>query len=214
MNKPESMTDPDRAPTPVASAVYNPNEFSDDIVITQAVIIPTVRPSNQPPLPPLTPDTPITVTRLPGDSSSRLTNRGILAYNLAKSIKIFSIIDGLFCFIYAVYNFWYFIPLFMNIVGYYGAKNYDKKMIFSYFIYSFLNIVSKLITWIYIMYYAPIDSQFDYNNYTFFSILSVLIELYVCRMVHKLYYALKNLSEDELRGVKNLKYRVARIVYW
>jgi len=212
MNEPQSKPDAERSPTPVASAVYNSNEeFSDDIVITRAVIIPTIRPSNQPPLPP---DTPITATRFSGDSSGRITNRGILAYNLAKSIKIFSVIDGLFCFIYAVYNFWYFIPLFMNIVGYYGAKNYDKKMIFSYFIYSFLNIVSKLITWIYIMYYAPIDSQFDYNNYTFFSVLSVLIELYVCRMVYKLYYALKTLSEDELRGVKNLKYRVARIVYW
>ena len=42
---------------------------------------------------------------------------------------IFSMIDMFFCFIYSLYNFYYFIPLMIAVIGYYGGKHWNKKYI-------------------------------------------------------------------------------------
>jgi len=205
----QSKQTSNRSSTPVAYKVNIQNAN-----ITQGTIV-EVRPMNLAP-PPTTPITTTTTatTTATATAGGRVTNKTILAYNLGKSVKIFSVLDGIFCFLYAVYSAWYFIPLLMNIVGYYGAKNYNKRLVLSYLIYSILNIVSKSITWIYITFYSPRIDTFDYSGYTFFFMVGILIELYICHMVYRLYYALKALSEEEYIGLHGLKYRVARIVYW
>ena len=131
----QSKQTSNRSSTPVAYKVNIQNAN-----ITQGTIV-EVRPMNLAP-PPTTPTTPITTTTTATTTAGgRVTNKTILAYNLGKSVKIFSVLDGIFCFLYAVYSAWYFIPLLMNIVGYYGAKNYNKRLVLSYLIYSILNIV-------------------------------------------------------------------------
>ena len=206
MNEENSQSNGNRSTTPVAYKINSGD-------IEQGTVVHVARPVNAPPPPPTTPTstTPITTT---ATSAGSVTNRTILAYNLAKSVKLFSVIDGFFCFIYALYSVWYFIPLIMNIVGYYGAKNYNKKYVLSYLIYSILNIISKSITWVLITFYTPTPDNFDWSGYTFFSMVGILIELYICHMVYRLYYALKTLNEEEFTGLNGLKYRVARIIYW
>ena len=199
MNEERSEANTNRSNTPIAYKI-NPDD------IEQGTIVHEVRPIHAPPPPPTTP---ITAT-----AAGRVTSKTILAYNLGKSVKIFSILDGIFCFLYALYSAWYFIPLLMNIVGYYGAKHYNKNLVLSYLIYSILNITSKSITWIFITFYTPTPDNFDWNGYTFFTIVGILIELYICHMVYRLYITLKNLSEQEYIGLQGLKYRVARIIYW
>ncbi len=201
MNEENSQSNTNRSTTPVAYKINSGD-------IEQGRVVHVARPVNAPPPPPTTP---ITAT---ATAAGRVTNRTILAYNLAKSVKLFSVIDGIFCFMYALYSIWYFIPLIMNIIGYYGAKKYNKRMVFSYLIYSILNIISKSITWVLITFYLPTSDNFDWSGYTFFFMVGILIELYICHMVYKLYYALKTLNEEEYTGLQGLKYRVARIIYW
>lgn len=191
-----------RSSTPVAYKINIQDENTTQGTIVEA------RPMNPPPQPPTTP---ITAT---ATAAGRVTNKTILAYNLGKSVKLFSILDGIFCFLYALYSVWYFVPLIMNVVGYYGAKHYNKRLVCSYLIYSVLNITSKLITWALITFYIPPSDNFDWSGYTFFSMVGILIELYICHMVYRLYKTLKSLSEQEYIGLQGLKYRVARIIYW
>ena len=143
-----------------------------------------------------------------------LTNKAILTYNLSKSVKLFTLLDGFFCFIYAVYNPYYFLPLLLTVIGYYGAKNYNKKFTITYLLYCVLNVISKVILWVYIMYYQERLPNYDYTGFSLFSWLSILCELYISRIICKYYDSLCNLTDSELQSVKNLKYRIARIVYW
>jgi hypothetical protein len=146
---------------------------------------------------------------------SRLTNRGIEVYNLSKSVRIFTMIDGLFCLIYTAYNIYYLIPFLMVLFGFYGAKTYNKNYTLIYLIYSILNLISKIVVWSVFIYYSSSDeSNYDYGGFTLFSWLSILIELYILRIVNRYYTGLKKLTEQELIAVKDLKYRVARIIYW
>ena len=201
MNEETSESNTNRSNTPIAYKI-NAND------IEEGTIIHVARPVGSPPPPPTTP---ITTT---ATAAGRVTNKTILAYNLAKSVKLFSILDGVFCFLYALYNVWYFIPLIMNVVGYYGAKNYNKMLVLSYLIYSIINIISKSINWIVITFFTSIPDNFDWNGYTFFTMIGILVELFIFRMVCRLYTVLKNLDDDEYKGLKGLKYRVARIIYW
>ena len=45
-----------------------------------------------------------------------------LAYNLSKTIKCLALIDIFFGFLYSFYNFYFIIPIFFALFGYYGAK--------------------------------------------------------------------------------------------
>lgn len=146
---------------------------------------------------------------------TRLTNNAILVYNLAKSVKIFSMIDAFFCLIYSVYNLYYFIPFLLCLSGYYGAKNYNKNYTRVYLFYCVLNLISKLIVWSYMMYYSTTDnSNYDYAGFTFFTWISILIEMYIVRMAYKYYNALNKLTDEEVGAIKELRFRVARIIYW
>lgn len=146
---------------------------------------------------------------------TRLTNNAILAYNLAKSVKLFSMIDAFFCLIYSSYNFYYFIPFLLCLFGYYGAKNYNNNYTRIYLFYCVCNLISKLIVWSYMIYYSTIDdSNYDYVGFTLFSWISILIEMYIVRMAYKYYDALDKLTDGELGAIKELRFRVARIIYW
>ena len=146
---------------------------------------------------------------------STLTNNSIEVYNLSKSVRIFSMIDAFFCLIYSVYNLYYFVPFLLVLFGYYGAKTYNKNYTLVYLIYCILNLFSKIVVWSVLIYYSSSDdSNYDYGGFTIFSWISILIELYITRIVNKYYIRLKNLTEQELSAIKELKYRVARIIYW
>tara|TARA_Y100000996_G_scaffold349324_1_gene288068 strand:+ start:1135 stop:1671 length:537 start_codon:yes stop_codon:yes gene_type:complete len=156
---------------------------------------------------------PIVQPIIPNDEIP-LTNRAILTYNLSKSVKLFTLLDGFFCFIYAVYNPYYFFPLLLTVIGYYGAKNYNKTFTIIYLLYCVLNIVSKVILWVFIMYFQERLSNYDYIGFSLFTWLSILCELYISRIICKYYDSLCILTDSELQSVKNLKYRIAQIVYW
>tara|TARA_B110000008_G_C16912477_1_gene541294 strand:+ start:8 stop:577 length:570 start_codon:yes stop_codon:yes gene_type:complete len=144
-----------------------------------------------------------------------LTNNAILVYNLAKSVKLFSMLDAFFCLIYSAYNFYYFIPFLLCLFGYYGARNYNKSYTRIYLFYCVCNLISKIIVWSYIIYFSSTNnSNYDYDGFTLFSWISILIEMYIVRMAYKYYDALDKLRDQELNDVKELKFRVARIIYW
>ena len=155
------------------------------------------------------------ISAVPHPNPTRLTNNAIMAYNLAKSVKIFAMVDAFFCFIYSVYNFYYFIPFLLCLFGYYGAKNYNKNYTRIYLFYCVLNLISKIIVWSFMMYYSTTDdTNYDYAGFTFFSWISILIEMYIVRMAHKYYKALNKLTDEEVGAIKELRFRVARIIYW
>ena len=72
------------------------------------------------------------------------------AFNLSQTVQILAGFDIILSFIYALYNYWFFIPLCIAFIGFQGAKKYDNCCSVVYLIYIILNCVSRLGVFIYI----------------------------------------------------------------
>lgn len=142
------------------------------------------------------------------------TIKTLNAYNLSRSVMIFSLIDMFFCFIYSLYNLYYFFPLMIAGIGYYGAKHWNKKYILCYLIYLFLQVIGKSIIWAYSLFLITQNDGYDYVSFTMWTAITIICEVYISRIVYKFYRSLSELTEEEIAVGKTLKYRQYRIVYW
>ena len=137
-------------------------------------------------------------------------NRKLLAWQYARSVKIFSIVDGIFCFLYLFYFYWpaVFTGLFI-IAGYAGARNFNKNLVLTYAIYELIDIGFRIYVLYYI--YANYDEHYGY----IFNILGILIQVYICRIIYKCYVCFRELGVDELLDLKN-GWQPGRVVfvYW
>ena len=131
-------------------------------------------------------------------SQENSSSRKLIAYQYARSVKLFSVIDGIFCFLYLFYFYWpsVFSGLFI-LAGYFGAKNYNKNLILVYAIYELLDIGFD----IYLLYY--IYSNYDVYYGYIFSIFSIVIQVYILRIIFKCYQSIKDLRVEEILELKN-----------
>ena len=146
-------------------------------------------------------------------SNNQLTNNMLKTYNLAKSVKIFSLIDIFFSFLYSLYNFYMLIPLIFSYAGYYGSKKYKVNYINIYVCYQIVNLVLKTITFIYIVSNTPELNLFF--TYLFF-ILSTIIGMWVLRITMKLSKTIITLDDNELNVLRNLQFvpESSRIIFY
>lgn len=133
-------------------------------------------------------------------------------YALSKTVKCLALIDSVFSFIYALYNLWYFIPLFFSYSGYYGAKNFNKNFTLMYVIYLLLNTLSRIFFFIYVCVNQSLVSNFNY--FVFISVISVLIELWILNVVNHFYRLLKQFSIFEIENLRQIRHLEHRIVYY
>ena len=118
-------------------------------------------------------------------SNNELTNNMLKTYNLAKSVKLFSIIDIVFSFLYSLYNFYMLIPLIFSYAGYYGSKKYKVNYINLYLCYQMVNLILRTISFIILVSNTP-DLNFFFT-YLFF-ILSTIIGMWVLKITVKWFF--------------------------
>ena len=131
-------------------------------------------------------------------------------YSRARGVRFVSIIDGIVAFIgmmIALGNssaFWpaYFLGL-CALMGYYGAKKYDRCLLSIYIIYQFFRCLGD-----FIIIFNP-----D-NSYVILSVIIFLIELYIFQYTIKLYMGLGKLTVDKLKELKDGWTPVRSIVYY
>jgi hypothetical protein len=137
------------------------------------------------------------------------------AYNLGKSVILFACIDLFFGTLYAIYNPWFFLPLLFALCGYFGAKNYNKLLIFIYGANIFLTNIFRIGNSSYI--YANLSGT-DKQNYLYSFIMILLcglLGIWIARIVCRFYSELSKLNIEELRILKLVRHlNSRRLVYW
>lgn len=70
----------------------------------------------------------------------------------SKNIKFYSILEAFFDFYVGMFVFWPFLFLgTLSLCGYYGAKNFDKKLLYAYYVGDIIKLGFKMI----LAFYAP-----------------------------------------------------------
>lgn len=152
---------------------------------------------------------PIEATNVNVITTDTISDKMKDCYAISKTVSCLAIIDGVISFIYALYNFWYFIPLLCAYSGYYGAKKFNNNFTLIYVFYLLFNTISRMILFIYICFNQSEISNFGY--FVFISFVSIVVELWILKVVYHFYKMMKEFSLidiQRLKEIKNLKYRV------
>ena len=137
-------------------------------------------------------------------------------YSLSKTTKFLCAIDFVFSFLYAFYNPYFFIPLVISAIGYWGAKNYKLCPIFFYLVYTFIiNITRVAVTITYYLHTNDPSIQMYKVVDILITILVFLLGIWIMRIIYKFYSSVKNLSEDELYILRNMRRTIiVRTIYY
>ena len=119
----------------------------------------------------------------------------IYTWRLAKSIRCFSTIDIFFCVLYSIYYLPLVLVALFPIAGYYGAKNYDNCKLYVYAVFIVLIIVGRCLT---LGYYEGTN---EYG--VFITILTILVEVWILKILCKLISYINKLPETELYQIKD-----------
>ena len=137
-------------------------------------------------------------------------------YSLSKTTRFLCGIDFVFSFLYAFYNPYFFIPLIISAIGYWGAKNYKLCPIFFYLVYNFvINIARVAVTITYYMH----NNDPSLQTYKIIDILITALVfclgIWIIRIIYKFYSLVKNLSEEELSTLRNMRRTIiVRTIYY
>lgn len=147
--------------------------------------------------------------------NNNLSDKIITTYSLSKTVKWLAIIDIFFSFLIGFYNYYFFIPLLCAAFGYYGAIKFNKNYINIYLIYNILNIILRTVYTVYMIVQLNGDNNSNYNFGIFFSILCILIEFWILRIIYKFNKALSELNINELAMIKDLSNKKikCRVIY-
>ena len=99
----------------------------DAVPVTGTIIHDTSVPSGAARAIPITPNYTTTF------GAQEISNDQIECYSLRKTVMILTGIDIFFSILYSIYNPYFFITTLLAVTGYYGAKNYNACVVFSYF---------------------------------------------------------------------------------
>ena len=134
------------------------------------------------------------------------TDNMIIAWNLSRSIKIFSLIDLFFCTLIGINNVKYIPIIIFPLLGFYGAKKYS---IFKLYIYA-LFIAGLIISKTLLFYYVKLD-----NYGIFITILSIIIELIIMKILCKFINHINILNSNELHQLKSTDYKpIETYIIW
>ena len=152
-------------------------------------------------------------TAVPEVSGMAVTDDMIKTYSLARTIKLLTIIDMFFSFMYCFYNPWFFIPLLLAISGYMGAVKFNANYIFLYATYVVLDVFAKSV--IFFVSYASLsnDEKADHLFNVILVILSIFISIWITTVLFKFIKLLNKLTLLELDHLRNRGIPRHRLVY-
>ena len=126
------------------------------------------------------------------------TPKMIYVWRLSKSIKVFSMIDIFFCFLYATYLWPFIFVILLPICGYDGAKKYDTLKLNIYGAYILLIAIIRIIV-------AVKNPEDSYG--IALTILSVFVQLFIYNILRKLIKEIKTLTSTELLEMRTIDWR-------
>ena len=130
-----------------------------------------------------------------------------LTYAYSKTVRLFAIIEVFFLILYGFYQPWLWIQAIGPIIGYYGAKKYNKFPSYFYFTYLILALLSKIIILSITFQEAP-DSF-----YIFIAIVTILIDIWILKISAAFIHYLHDLTPNELENIRNIRI-VTTYLYW
>jgi len=144
--------------------------------------------------------------------SSSVSPLQVQCYSLRKTVTILCGIDIFFSLLYSIYNPYFIISTLIACFGFYGAKNYNSCMIFSYFVYITLDWIAKLC--IYMVDAVNQDPATNSGLMWVFIIVSTLINIWISKIVYKYWRCLKEMTLLELSELKTLQLGRYYYVFW
>lgn len=116
-------------------------------------------------------------------------------WSIRNTILYASFVYLLINIIYAIFNIWYLIPVFLLMFGFIGIKQYSTFLSFYFFIY----LVIKLC--------IEVNIVFNTNNNTdvdiFLLTLLIIFKIYLCELTLKFFIKVCNLSKDNLDKIRD-----------
>ena len=116
-------------------------------------------------------------------------------WSIRNTILYASFVYLLINIIYAIFNIWYLIPVFLLMFGFIGIKQYSTFLSFYFLIY----LVIKLC--------IEVNIVFNTNNNTdvdiFLLTLLIILKIYLCELTLKFFIKVCNLSKDNLDKIKD-----------
>ena len=115
-----------------------------------------------------------------------------IAWRFSKTVKFFAAIDLFFCVLYAFNYPIFIIAAILPFLGYQGAKEYNICKTRSYAIFVILNMALRI--------YVYTLQQGATN--LFFCILSVFVECWILRILHRFTHVICELDDGELEQIR------------
>ena len=148
-------------------------------------------------------------------SEFQVTEPMIKTFSLGRMVKILAFIDLIFAFVFAIGNAFFFIPIFMPIVGYVGAVYYNKNYTLTYFIYVFGITLFRAAYFIYL--YTNLSSEEQNNQVQTIMVvfLTTFIELWISKIIYRFYSSMKGLSLLDLTNLRlSTNLTNPRLILW
>lgn len=149
--------------------------------------------------------------------NTEVTERMKETHALSKTVKCLALIDIVFSFMYALYNLLFFAPLLFGYFGYIGAQKFKSNYIMIYMIYNVLAILLRMITTVFfiISYYNGLEiSRSTYIFNLLFSFLSIIVEIWIIKIVKRFHKNLIELTIPELNKLKQGLQIEYRVIYY
>jgi len=115
-----------------------------------------------------------------------------VAWRFSKTVKFFAAIDLFFCLLYGIKYPVFLIAAILPFLGYQGAKEYNICKARSYGIFVLLNMAVRI--------YVYTLQQGATN--LFFCILSVFVECWILRILHRFTRVIRELDDGELEQIR------------
>jgi hypothetical protein len=146
---------------------------------------------------------------------SLITEQMMNTFSLGRMIKILSLIDLIFACVFAFGNAFFFIPIFMPIIGYLGATYYNKNMTLGYFIYIFGITTFRLIYYLHIYINLSVEERQNQVQTISVVLISTFIELWISKIIYNFYRALTNLPLLDITTLRlNTNLTNPRLILW
>jgi len=131
-----------------------------------------------------------------------------LTYAYSKTVQMVATIEAVFLILYGFYKPWLFVQAIGPIIGYYGAKKYNKPLSYFYFAYIILALLSK-----FIIIALTFQSYLDDSLYIILVVFTIIIDFWVLKLSSSFLHYLQDLTPDELHNIKNIRI-VTTYLYW
>ena len=148
-----------------------------------------------------------------------MDNELIKIYQTANTIKVFTCFSIIFNFFNLLISPIYFIDLFINSMGYYGAKHFSKAKLYIFYIFLILISILKFISITYMYFNKNLmtmseDMIVGLNLGISMSILSFLANIYIAKFGYRLYYLINNCSDENRDVIRMNRLIITPILFW